>query len=120
MDKELKSKEKLDQAKASGAPSWAVELLTRLRDLEIRLGNITPEGDWQESRLSSLHERLYGASAGEGDDLELNVELLFKKVAQGLAEAGYTPAATADLINALVPSGGRLPYCNAAEVAEAL
>jgi hypothetical protein len=100
-------------------PRWADELIVRIKELELELGNITPEGgkDWQVSNVEDLYHRT-GSDTGQAD--EGTVETLFQQVARGLSKEGFGPEDIAAMINSRVPSGGRLPYCNAAEVRAAL
>jgi hypothetical protein len=102
-------------------PRWAEELIARIRAIELQLGNIVPEGgkDWHVSNVEDLYRRT-GTMDDGGEADEGAVEALFAKVARGLAGEGLKPSEIAALINARVPSGGRLPYCSAAEVAAVL
>lgn len=104
-----------------GCPTWANTDIARIREFEVQLGNINPPGDWQQADLTTIHQRIYGgATAGSGDDIEQTVEALFRKVCKGLIDDGFEPERIAAFVNARVVSGGRLVYCNAQEVAEAL
>jgi hypothetical protein len=93
--------------------------------LEIQLGNIRPgmgkagDDDWKSQKLEQLLTKV------EGDDEDLrnaeaSVEAIFRKVAKGLTDEGFAPPAIAAIVNARVAPEMKLPYCNAAEVQEAL
>jgi hypothetical protein len=113
-------------APADQCPKWAAALIAKIRDLEIRLGNIHPTGEeWQVQDLDGLYRRSAGMTQdddeGEGPAFDSQVtQTLFIRVAQGLSDEGFDPATIAQFINSRVPTGGRLLYCNAAEVVEAL
>lgn len=97
-------------------PTWAVALIARIRDIEIEAGNINPPGgDWAQRRLEEIQERAYVEHEGKDDAEELFVEL-----SRRLSSEGFSPAEIAGFVNARILSGGRLPYCSAAEVSEAL
>jgi hypothetical protein len=97
-------------------PGWAAKQIDQIATLEVRLGNIRPEGDFKEAMLADVVDRI-GSDEAAFD--ESAVEALFVQVSRGLAGEGFTPDEIAGVINARIPSG-KLPYCNASEVREAL
>ena len=103
-------------APADKCPKWAHELIEQIGALEIRLGNVRPSGDWKAATLQDVYKRLAEGADSFDDSV---VETLFQKVSQGLTQEGFGAADIAAFINVRIPSD-RLPYCSAAEVAEAL
>lgn len=107
-------------------PKWAEDLILKIRALEIQLGNVRPgmgtkaDEDWQAQHFSKLAAKLSDDSDDEARHAEAAVEALFKKIAKGLSEEPFTVDEIAQFINARVAPESRLPYCNAAEVSEAL
>lgn len=99
-------------------PKWADELITRLFKIEVGLGNLRPKGEqkaFAEKPLKSL------AELEDLADQQSAAEALFQKIAKGLTDEGFTPEQIAAFVNARVNDGfSKLPYCNAAEVTEAL
>jgi hypothetical protein len=102
-----------------GCPDWAARVIHRLRLLEIKLGNITPENDWNEANVVRLYDRLGGQHDSDSQDESL-VETLFQQVSQGLTDEGFDAFKIADFINGRVRGMSRLPYCSATEVAAVL
>lgn len=102
-----------------GCPDWAARVIHRLRLLEVKLGNITPENDWNEANVVRLYDRLGGQNDSDSQDESL-VETLFHQIAQGLTDEGFDTFKIAEFINARVRGMSRLPYCNATEVNAAL
>lgn len=104
-------------------PSWADKMLRQIHDLEVKLGNIKdPEESWTGGDLSDLEERVFGGGDPDAElaSAEATVEALFRRVATGLTAEGFEAPVIADFVNARVGKGGRLPYCNAKEVQEAV
>ena len=104
---------------SDNCPRWAVEMILRIRDLEVQLGNLRPDSSepWKVANITDVYSRLEDPeSSAVFADL---VESLFGKLAVGLKDAGFDSEQIAALINTRIPSG-RLPYCNSAEVQEAL
>lgn len=100
-------------------PDWIVPALTRILDLEIRLGNIVADEKWQSADADQLLERITGL--GEQDDFDESViESLFRKVCRALTDEGYSPEEIAVFINTHIKTGSRLKYCNDVEVSEAI
>ncbi len=96
-------------------PAWASAVIARIRDIEIEAGNVTPAGDWQQLDLGKLQGRLFTKEEGPDDS-----ENLFSELSRRLVSEGFSPADIAAFVNARIVSSGRLPYCSAAEVSEAL
>lgn len=121
-------------------PEWAASLLDKLQRLEVKLGNVQePEhsGDSDSGSTSGpagWHSRsvddLVAAAANDSSDTYTPTqtddgaadlaEAIFDRVCAGLAEEGRSHQEIADVINSRVGAGGRMKYCDAADVAEAL
>jgi hypothetical protein len=100
-------------------PQWALSLIGTLRDLEIRLGNLHPDGPWSEATLDTIAARVDKDPEAVRFD-ENAVNELFKRLAFGLTDEGHTPETIAQFINSRLTAGQRLAYCSAAEVSEVL
>lgn len=101
-------------------PTWAAELFVKIQALEIRLGNIRETAaQWSAVELDEWVKRAEADEEYRHADAEM-VEALFNRTCKALAEAGFAPAKIAAFANARIGAGGRLPYCNADEVAESL
>ncbi len=111
MDKTATSQEKVNDR----CPSWATQLIARIRDVEIEQGNINPEGDWQQKDLTAVQSRVFGENEGEDD-----AEIIFADLAKRLTAEGFTAVEIAEFVNSRIRTGTRLAYCSAAEVSEAL
>jgi len=103
-------------------PDWAASLLARIHALEVKLGNIreTASSDaWKNVDLEKLYAQAFDNADEQaaGND---QVDALFARVAKGLAREGMAPQAIAQLVNARVGAGGRMAYCNADEVQDAI
>ena len=100
-------------------PTWAVSLIGTLRDLEIRLGNLRPDGPWSEATLDTIIARVdKDPEAARFDENAVNE--LFKRLSYGLTDEGHSPETIAQFINSRLTAGQRLAYCSAAEVTEVL
>ncbi len=111
-------------------PKWAADLLAKLHRLEVKLGNIIESG--KESREESpdepkaWHTRDLGdimadedGESESGGDADL-AEAIFDRVCAGLSEDGFSAQEIADIVNSRVGNGGRMKYCDASDVNEAL
>lgn len=96
-------------------PSWAIQLIAKIRDIEIEAGNINPPGDWKEKNLEALEARVFG-HAGQSDD----AETLFVELAKGLTKEGFSAVEIAQFVNSRIVSGGKLVYCSHTEVLEVI
>jgi hypothetical protein len=111
------SKTPSDQSKINDrCPSWAVQVIARIRDIEIEAGNINPGGDWQQKVLSDLQGRAFPEDGESTDD----AELLFQDLAKRLTSEGFSAEEIAQFVNVRILSGGKLLYCSVAEVLEAI
>jgi len=106
---------------ADGCPPWAVELILKIRELEIQLGNIPAGKAWQTlENLEKLQERVFGDDEEAQRLDEETVERIFRKVAIGLMEEGFTSEKIAGFVNARVGYDGGPPYCSSSEVRDVL
>lgn len=100
-------------------PAWADKLIWKIREIEIRLGNLRPVDDsWSRLPIHDVWQRTFDEEATQNSEDE--VESLFRQVAVGLSREGYSPDSIVQFINARVRDSGGLPYCDATEVTDAL
>lgn len=100
-------------------PDWVKPALKRVLSLEIGLGNIIADENWQTADADKLSAKLGGLT--EQDDYDDSViENLFKKVCKALRDEGHTPEVIAGFINSEIKTGTKLKYCDETEVLEAL
>lgn len=101
-----------------GCPLWAVELIRKIYLLEIESGTIkNPDTkEWTTTTQDQLLKLADGMESSMGVDLEQEVEALFERVARGLSSEDFTPDEIAAMINARIPTGCKLKYCNASEI----
>jgi len=109
--------EEREESVKDSCPVWAHEIIHRISEIEIKLGHLAPSGAWQIAKIEEILNRMQGDDDTSFD--ESVVESLFRKVSIGLYDAGFTLEDIAQMINVRIPSG-RLAYCNAAEVADAI
>lgn len=109
-----------------GCPPWASEMIAKILVLEVESGTIknpaakADAAEWSTTELAAL---LKTANRMDDDDLRdvaAEVETLFARVARGLSSEGFSPETIADMVNARIPTGCRLAYCNPGEVRDAL
>jgi len=112
-----------------GCPAWATELIAKILVLEVEVGTIKSPGDqnslgdWSTTQVDELMKvasRLDQSNHSETANLSAIIENLFAKVVHGLHREGHATSVIASMINARIPTGCRLPYCNAEEVQAAL
>lgn len=122
-------KDKDNIATKDHCPDWAVELISKILVLEVEAGTIKSPGDqstdsnWATTEIDKLMKvasRLDLAQGNTSTEVSSTVESLFVKVVQGLHREGHSAVVIADMINARIPTGCRLPYCDASEVVGAL
>jgi hypothetical protein len=110
---------------SDNCPEWATTIIARILVLEIEAGtiknpaNAERESAWATSSLDELSKVAAKLDRDDLQDLSQEVEALFERLTRGLVSEGFSPESVAGLINARIPTGCRLPYCNAAEVAAA-
>ena len=100
-------------------PAWATALIGKLREIEIRLGNIPESLSWQTDDL----DRLAARSAGNDDDTlfdEEATEILFRKIVRDLAADDFASEEIVMFINSRIGYQGGPPYCSVIEVNDAL
>jgi hypothetical protein len=114
-----------------GCPTWAVDMISKILLLEVEAGTIknisesaAREG-WSTTKADELMKIAAKMDKNESDastqkDLSAEVEAIFSKVTRGLAREGHSAETIAAMINSRIPTGCRLPYCNADEVQAAL
>lgn len=114
---------------SDNCPAWASEIITKILLLEVEAGTINSPGEktsdlnWSSAKIDDLMKiatRLDSSRANTSGDVTAEIEALFLKVARGLAQEGHSAVSIANMINTRIPTGCRLPYCDASEVETAL
>jgi hypothetical protein len=114
-----------------GCPSWAADMIAKILLLEVEAGTIknisesAARDGWSTTKVDELMKIAAKMDKNETassthKDISADVEAIFSKVTRGLAREGHTAEAIAAMINTRIPTGCRLPYCNADEVQAAL
>lgn len=105
-----------------GCPDWAVEAIRKIYLLEIEAGSIkNPEtSQWTTATQDELLKLAGGLDDSLGVDLEQETATLFERVVRGLTSEDYDPDEIAAMVNARIPTGCNLKYCNASEVLAAM
>lgn len=98
-------------------PEWAVEKIKKLRELEIKLGNIIEADDTHQVRkLTELIQKQEQPVEDEGLETEQDAEAVFQDVVMYLTQQKHSCELITQWINQLMCPQGGLPYCDIAEV----
>ena len=114
------------KAPADGCPEWANEVISTILVLEVEAGTIKNPAEnaatngWSTANLDDLTKVASRLDDQEHEALANKVEALFGRLARGLTTEGFNPDTVASMINARIPTGCNLPYCNGDEVRAAL
>ena len=101
-----------------GCPDWAEDLIAKLREMEILLGNIPDSLAWKSEHLNKVAKRAFAKEEAVFDDSK--AEFLYKRIVRGLTEESFTPDTIAAMMNARIAYKGGPRYTSADEVLEAL
>jgi hypothetical protein len=101
-----------------GCPPWAEDLLAKLREVEVILGNIPDSLAWKSEHLSKVSERAFAKDEAVFDDKK--AEFIYRRIVRGLADENFATDKIASIINARVGYKDGPPYTNEQEVREAL
>ncbi len=101
-----------------GCPEWAQDLIVKLREVEILLGNIPNSLAWQSKHIAEVAKRAFAKEEAVFD--EQKVEFIYKRIVRGLIQEKFSPAQICAFINARVGYQGGPPYTNEAEVREVM
>lgn len=106
-------------------PTWAQRLLHEVYLLELDAGHIqnpSQEERWNTTSGADLLRMAERLDAGKNlrDSNEDTIESNLKRVTQGLNAEGLELDEIADLVNALIPTGQKLKYCDASELKQYL
>ncbi len=99
-------------------PAWAQRALAEIRNLEILAGHIPSHDDWQTRDLGQVLAQMSEWSDQQDDPK--TVDALFSKLVKRLHQEDFSVAEMVSTVNANIGYKGGPPYCNAAEVLEAL
>ncbi|MBC62685.1 MAG: hypothetical protein CMP11_09565 [Zetaproteobacteria bacterium] len=100
------------------APQWASTLIDQLKEIEIFLGNIPREKNWQSDYAKKVLNKILNEERPVLTDA--HTQTVFNKIVKDLSHEGYGPDNIANFINSGISYEGGPPYCNEAEVREAL
>jgi hypothetical protein len=103
-------------------PEWATELLSKLRAVEIKLGNLHDPGTPRDPNNKENQWLVRNLDELDGGQDEL-ANALFDRVCRGLFDEGLSPDVIAAIINERLGGGGKdgtIRYCNADNVRESL
>ena len=105
---------------SDSCPEWADLMIRRLGEIERQLGHLpNANEEYRGDDLEDMAQKAFGDDP-EGEITEAAAEALFAEIVRRLAQAKFSEAAIATLINSRLTPNARLKYCDAAEVAEAL
>ena len=91
-------------------PSWAHEQIVYLMQVEIFLGNIPKEKNWDSNLVSSISKKLFSQESASIN--ENTSEFLFKRIVKGLKKDNFTAFDIATMINNRISYKGGPPYCD--------
>lgn len=109
--------EKKDTIK-DGCPEWAEDLISKLREVEIILGNIPDSLSWKSEHLTKVSERAFAKDEAVFDDKK--AEFIYRRIVRGLDDEGFAADKIAGMINARIGYKDGPPYTNSEEVQDAL
>ena len=101
-----------------GCPEWAEDLILKLREVEILLGNIPDSLSWKSEHLSKVSERAFARDEAVFDDKK--AEFIYRRIVRGLEDEGFAAEQIASMINSRIGYKEGPPYTNTQEVQEAL
>ena len=99
-------------------PSWANELILKLREVEILLGNVPAALAWQSQHVKEISKRSFA-----GDDAvfdEEKTEFIYRRIVWGLVAEKHSVQDVASFFNQRIGYEGGPVYTNLEEVHEAL
>lgn len=99
-------------------PSWAEDLIMKLKQVEIYLGNIPSVLAWKSHHLDEIAKRAFDKDQAVFD--EEKAEFIYKRIVRGLAKEAFSPETIGDFFNHRIGFDGGPVYTNAEEVREAL
>ena len=95
-------------------PEWADVLINQLCQVEIFLGNISKNLDWESQYLKKYQSRAFFPSDEVFDDKK--VEFIFKKIVTQLHKEKFSVNSINKFINKRISTGSSLPYCSPEEI----
>lgn len=99
-------------------PEWAEDLIAKLREVEIILGNIPDSLAWKSEHLAKISERAFAKDEAVFDDKK--AEFIYKRIVRGLHDENFSADSITKIINARIGYKGGPPYTSESEVREAL
>lgn len=108
----------MSESKASkdSCPAWAEDLIAKLREVEIILGNIPDSLAWKSEHLTKVSERAFAKDEAVFDDNK--AEFIYRRIVLGLHKEHFTPLQIAQMINSRIAYKGGPPYTSEHEVRE--
>ena len=120
LDNELEAS--IPKALSDGCPDWANEVISTILVLEVEAGTIKNPAEsgatsaWSTANLDDLTKIAGRLDDQEQEAIANKVDALFGRLARGLTTEGLSPDIIAAMINARIPTGCNLHYCNGDEV----
>ncbi|MBI2603034.1 MAG: hypothetical protein HYW48_08255 [Deltaproteobacteria bacterium] len=99
-------------------PKWAEDLIMKLKQVEIYLGNIPSVLAWQSQHLDAIAKRAFEKDEAVFD--EEKAEFLYRRIARGLVKENFSPEIISGFFNRRIGFQGGPAYTNADEVREAV
>ncbi len=101
-----------------GCPAWAEDLIMKLREVEILLGNIPDSLTWKSEHLKKVSERAFAKDEAVFDDKK--AEFIYRRIVRGLADEKFSADKITAFINIRIGYKDGPPYTSIAEVQEAM
>lgn len=98
-------------------PEWAEDLIAKLREVEIILGNIPDSLTWKSEHLNKVSQRAFAKDEAVFDDKK--AEFIYLRIVRGLDEEKFTSEQITQFINSRIGYKDGPPYTSISEVREA-
>ncbi len=112
------SDSKKEEEKKDACPQWAEDLIVKLREVEILLGNIPSSLAWQSQHLADVAKRAFAGE--EAVSAEQKAEFIYRRIVRGLAQEKFTVEDICSFINSRIRYQGGPKYTDEKEIREAM
>lgn len=103
------------QLQRDDCPPWALDLIMKLRELEIHLGNIPKALAWSSEHLNAVNQRVFRSEEASVDADK--TEFIYRRIVMGLMQESFSAQEIAGFINLRIGYTGAPPYTSPEEVA---